>query len=548
MKISIIIVNYNVKYFLAQCLNSVLCAIEDMDTEIFVVDNNSSDGSVEMLKEKFPAIKLIENHENVGFAKANNQAIREASGEYILLLNPDTLVESETFRKCVQFMDDHDDAGALGVKMLNGKGEFLPESKRGLPLPNVAFYKIFGLAKLFPKSKKFGSYHLTYLDNNEIHDVEVLSGACMMLRKSVLDKIGYLDEDYFMYGEDIDLSYRITQNGYKNYYYPKTKIIHYKGESTKKDSLNYVIVFYRAMQIFVKKHFSDKGGKMFNHIMDFGIWFRAFLSILKRCFIKIIPPFIDFIFIIIGLYALSAYWEVAVLSFRDAPPLFPPIYRQLVIPLYAITWIICIALCKGYKKPILMRNINKGILIGTMIILLVYALLPETFRFSRAVLLFGSGWTIIALNAIRYLFHNLHIKSYSIENKGNKRITIIGNLENSEKLAIFTRLLNPQLDFCGIVLLVPNTRKSRELQLGNIEQIDEIITKYGIEEIIFSAEDIAVGKIIHYMEKLQPHRTEFKIASHKELTVIGSQSIFAAKEVDIPVKQAVLFKKKRFFS
>ena len=174
-----------------------------------------------------------------------------------------------------------------------------------------------------------------------------------------------------------------------------------------------------------------------------------------------------------------------------------------------------------------MRNINKGIFIGTMMVLFVYALLPETFRFSRAVLLFGSGWTIIALNAIRYLFHKLHIKSYSIENKNNKRIAIIGHLENSEKLAIFTRLLNPQLDFCGIILLTSNTRKSRELQLGNIAQADEIITKYGIEEIIFSVEDMSIGKIIHYMEKLQPHHTEFKIASSKELTMIGSQSIFA---------------------
>ena len=524
MKLSIIIVNYNVQYFLAQCLNSVLDAIESIDAEIFVVDNNSSDDSVEMLKEKFPAIKLIENRENTGFAKANNQAIKEASGEYILLLNPDTLVESETFRKSLQFMDEHSDAGALGVKMLNGKGEFLPESKRGLPLPNVAFYKIFGLTKLFPKSKKFGSYHLTYLDNNEIHAVEVLSGAYMMLRKSVLDKIGYLDEDYFMYGEDVDLSYRITQNGYKNYYYPETKIIHYKGESTKKDSLNYVIVFYRAMQIFVKKHFSGNGNNIFNHIMDIGIWFRAFLSILKRCFIKIIPPVIDLLVILAGLYALSAYWEDIVLLGS-----FPAIYRQIVIPLYEITWIVCIALCKGYKKPILMRNINKGILIGTVIILLVYALLPETFRFSRAVLLFGSGWTIIALNAIRYLFHRLHLKSYSIENKNNKRIAIIGNLENSEKLAIFTKLLNPQLDFCGIILLISNTRKSKELQLGNIAQADEIITKYGIEEVIFSVEDMAIGKIIHYMEALQPHHIEFKIASIKELTMIGSQSIFVGK-------------------
>ncbi len=468
---------------------------------------------------------------------------QHVSGEYILLLNPDTLVKRETFLKTVRFMDEHDDAGALGVKMLNGKGDFLPESKRGLPLPNIAFYKIFGLSKLFPKSKKFGSYHLTYLDNDEIHAVEVLSGAFMLLRKSVLDQTGYLDEDYFMYGEDIDLSYRITQSGYKNYYYPETKIIHYKGESTKKESLNYVIVFYRAMQIFVKKHFSNTGSKIFSHIMNLGIWLRAFLSILKRCLLKIIPPVLDFIIIIIGLYILSTYWEHAVLSFRGSS--FPPIYRQLVIPLYVLTWITCIAICKGYKRPIMMRNINKGILIGTAIILFIYALLPETYRFSRAVLIFGTAWTIITLNSIRYLFHKLHIKSYSIENKNNKRIAVVGNLEGGEKLALFTRLLNPDLFFCGIVLRTTDSQKSDELILGNVDQMDEIISEYGIEEIIFSSEEISADEIISYIEKWKSHHPEFKIASFSALTVIGSHSVFAAKESITPSKESII--KKRIF-
>ena len=220
MKLSIVIVNYNVEHFLEQCLHSVYTALEGIDGEVWVVDNNSVDGSLTMLERKFPQAKLIANKENVGFARANNQAIRQSQGEYVLLLNPDTLVEPDTFSKCIDFMDNTPDAGGLGVKMLNGNGEFLPESKRGLPVPSVAFYKIFGLSKLFPKSKKFGAYHLTYLSPDEIHSVDVLSGAFMLMRKSVLDKVGLLDEDYFMYGEDIDLSYRITQGGYKNYYFP----------------------------------------------------------------------------------------------------------------------------------------------------------------------------------------------------------------------------------------------------------------------------------------------------------------------------------------
>ncbi|HOP13527.1 MAG TPA: glycosyltransferase family 2 protein, partial [Lentimicrobium sp.] len=243
MKLSVVIVNYNVKYFLEQCLHSVEAAIRDLDAEVFVVDNNSVDGSVEMVREKFPRIRLIANTVNTGFSVANNQAIRESSGEYVLLLNPDTVVELDTFTRSVEFMDAHPDAGGLGIKMVDGSGKYLPESKRGLPTPAVAFYKIFGLSALFPKSKIFGQYHLGYLDRDQTHVVDVLAGAYMMLRRETLEKTGLLDETFFMYGEDIDLSYRITKAGYKNYYYPGARIIHYKGESTKKSSINYVFVF-----------------------------------------------------------------------------------------------------------------------------------------------------------------------------------------------------------------------------------------------------------------------------------------------------------------
>ena len=234
MTLSIIIVNYNVKYFLEQCLIAVQKACSGIEAEIFVVDNNSADDSVEMVHNRFTTVKLIANKDNKGFSAANNQAIRQATGKYILLLNPDTVVEEQTFHMVCAFMEAHDNAGGLGVQMIDGKGNFLPESKRGLPTPTVAFYKIFGLSNLFPRSKTFGRYHLGYLDKNETHIVDVLSGAFMLIRKTVLDKIGLLDEDYFMYGEDIDLSYRITKAGYKNYYFPDTRIIHYKGESTKK--------------------------------------------------------------------------------------------------------------------------------------------------------------------------------------------------------------------------------------------------------------------------------------------------------------------------
>lgn len=292
-KLSVIIVNYNVRHFLEQCLLSVRKAIEHIDAEVYVVDNNSVDGSQAMLKEKFPDITLIESKDNLGFSKGNNLAIRKAVGEYVLLLNPDTVVEESTFQKCIDFMDERPDAGALGVKMLDGDGNFLPESKRALPTPWVAFYKIFGLARVFPKSKKFGKYHLSYLSKDENHEVEVLSGAFMMMRKECLDKIGHLDETFFMYGEDIDLSYRVILGGYKNYYFSETKIIHYKGESTKKGSLNYVKVFYNAMIIFARKHFSRNRQNFFILLIRLAIYFRALLAVGNRVVQRIAFPVIE---------------------------------------------------------------------------------------------------------------------------------------------------------------------------------------------------------------------------------------------------------------
>ena len=218
--LSVVIVNYNVVNFLEQCLNSVLAASQNLRIEIFVVDNNSVDGSVALVMDKFPSVQVIANTENVGFSKANNQAIMQSKSRYVLLLNPDTVVEQDTFDKCIAYMDAHPNVGGLGVRMLDGKGRFLPESKRGLHTPAVSFYKIFGLSKLFPKSKKFGTYHLGFLDEHQIHEIDVLSGAFMLMRAETLENVGLLDEAFFMYGEDIDLSYRIQQGGYSNVYFP----------------------------------------------------------------------------------------------------------------------------------------------------------------------------------------------------------------------------------------------------------------------------------------------------------------------------------------
>lgn len=255
-------------------------ASRNLDSEIIVVDNASGDDSMSYLPSRFPDVRFIANAQNTGFAKANNLAISLSKGEYILLLNPDTVLGEEVLDDAIAFMDKTPDAGALGVKMLDGQGNFLPESKRGFPSPWTSFCKVTGLSYMLPKSKIFGRYHVKYLSENETHRIEVLSGAFMLLRRTAIEKSGLLDEDFFMYGEDIDLSYRITKSGYYNYYLP-LRIIHYKGESTKKGSLKYVRIFYDAMHIFVQKHYPhyQTTGIIF---LKTGIWARASLSALKR--------------------------------------------------------------------------------------------------------------------------------------------------------------------------------------------------------------------------------------------------------------------------
>ncbi len=276
MRLSVVIVNYKVKHFLEQCLRSVERAADGIAVETIVVDNASGDGSVEYIKERFPAVTLIASEENLGFARANNLAIRKSCGEYVLLLNPDTIVPENCFREFLKFMDSKPEAGGCGAYMLHSDGSFALESRRGLPTPFVAFCKMSGLAALFPKSRTFGRYYMRYLDENKPSRIEIMSGAFMFLRRCALAKAGLLDEDFFMYGEDIDLSCRIMKSGYDNYFLP-VRMLHYKGESTVKSSYRYVHTFYQAMQLFFNKHYSHYS-LLLSLPISIAIWVRAMLA------------------------------------------------------------------------------------------------------------------------------------------------------------------------------------------------------------------------------------------------------------------------------
>jgi GT2 family glycosyltransferase len=545
MELSVIIVNYNVKHFLEQCLHSVVKASKNISTEIFVVDNNSVDGSAQLIPEKFPEINFIANKENVGFSKANNQAIKKAKGKYILLLNPDTVVEEDTFEKAIGFMESHPDAGALGVKMIDGKGNFLPESKRGLPTPWVAFYKMFGLARLFPKSRKLGKYHLSYLDENKTHEVDVLAGAFMFLRRSVLDKTGLLDETFFMYGEDIDLSYRITQAGFKNYYFPETTIIHYKGESTKKGSLNYIKVFYNAMIIFARKHFSGGKAGLFSAFIHLAVYFRALISISGRILGKVYTPFLDALFIYAGFLFLTPFWENA----RFEPGYYPPEFLQMVVPVYILFWFLGILFSGGYKKPINLLKIIRGIIWGSVAILLVYSLVDVQFRFSRALILLGSAWALGVLVLYRLVFHRIQLKGFRLDIKKTKKIVIVGHSTEATRVRKLLEQTPVHSEVAGFVAIDKTDRGPN--YIGQLAQLKEIIQINRIDEVIFCAENISSAEIIKSMLDLTQLNVDYKIAPPESISIIGSNSIHTAGDLYVlnvnAISKASNKRKKRFF-
>lgn len=520
MKLSIIIVNYNVKYFLEQALLSVRKAVSPLGVavETWVVDNNSVDESVQMVREKFPEVKLIANKENVGFSKANNQAIRSSSGEYILLLNPDTVVEEDTFEKCLAFMDAHPRAGGLGVRMIDGSGKFLPESKRGFPSPWAAFCKTFGLSSLFPKSKLFNEYHLGYLAEQETHEVEVLAGAFMMLRRSVLNEIGLLDEIFFMYGEDIDLSYRIVQANYKNYYFPETTIIHYKGESTKKGSLNYVRVFYQAMIIFAKKHFQGRQARLFVMMLEAAIYLRALLTLVSNIFKKLWFPLLEATIIYLGLFGLKIFWERY--YYKD-PHHFERTILTFNFPLYVFIWLLTIYFSGGYDKAGGLRRLIRGLLVGTILIAAVYGFLDAAYRSSRAIIMMGTVWAIAGTALLRLGIHFWKYGNFEVGQDRAKNLVIVGTTAESERVERLLQQAQVQKKLIGVVS--PNAAADQRTYLSSLEQLNEVVQIYKIEEIIFCSKDVATQQIMHWMTRLGS-QLDYKILPEESLSIIGSSS------------------------
>jgi GT2 family glycosyltransferase len=538
--LSIIIVSYNVAYFLEQTLRSVHQALAGLEVEIIVIDNASSDNSVAMIQQVFPQVKLIANAENVGFSKANNQGIAIAKGKYILLLNPDTVIGENTLRCCFDFAEQHPELGGLGVKMIDGSGHFLPESKRGLPTPWVSFYKLFGLSALFPTSQKMGKYYMSYLPENKTHEVEILSGAFMWLRAETLQQIGYLDETFFMYGEDIDLSYRILKYGYKNYYLADTTIIHYKGESTKRTSVNYVFVFYQAMLIFARKHFSKSYASWFSVLVQLAVYFRAFIALLERLFQRISLPLLDAILIWGGMFFLTDYWQnnhKAVLETK-----YPPQFMTWVVPFYIVIWLLSAYLYGAYQKPYKIFGILKGITLGTIVVAALTNFI-EAIRFSKALIILGGVWSIFAMTTWRVLLHIKQYKNLDLEEKPQKRILIVGSETESERVTFLLQKTNPLAEIIGFLTTKNQTTYK---SIGSYEQLEQTIAIYEIDEVIFCSKDLDYQQIIATIEQLKNHKISFRIVPKESDFIIGSSSsksqgdyyhAEAAWEIATPAKQ-----------
>jgi len=517
-QLSIVIVNYNVKHFLEQVLYSVESASQNLDVETWVVDNNSVDGSMEMVESKFPWVKTIINKENLGFSKANNQAILKSKSRYVLLLNPDTVLQEDTLAKCIDYMDKNSDVGGLGVRMIDGKGCFLPESKRGLPTPKAAFYKMSGLAALFPKSREFGRYHMKYLSEWETNEVDVLAGAFMMLRNDVLAEIGLLDEQFFMYGEDIDLSYRITLAGYKNIYFPETTIIHYKGESTKKKSVNYVKVFYNAMVLFAQKHYSAQRAGRFAFWIHLAIYLRAALALVWRGASKIWVPFMDFLIVYLGYFGIARYWEA---YHKFVPNFYPIDYYLFHVPAYVFIAVIAIFISGGYDKPFRAYRVFRGAVAGTLMLFAVYAFLPKDLQFSRAILALGSAWGIGGTLLLRWIYERLKLGDVEMTQKQQKRLVLVAGNEESKRIV---DLLNQSEVSHQLLGSVYPKESNKEGFIGHIGQLNEIVEIYGANTLIFSSKDVSNSRIIEAMSEFADQNIQLKIAPNKGEFIIGSNS------------------------
>jgi len=522
MQLSVIIVNYNVKHFLEQCLCSVYKAIKvlsagnsDTLAEVIVIDNHSTDNSLEYLQAKFSDVLFIANNENLGFAKACNQGLQSAKGKFILFLNPDTIVPEDCFQKCISFLESHKEAGALGIKMLDGSGKFLNESRRSFPSPVTSLYKLSGLSKLFPLSRIFSRYHLGHLDKNKNHEVDVLAGAFMMVKKEVLDFVGGFDEIFFMYGEDVDLSYRIQKAGYKNYYFADSSIIHFKGESTRKGTLNYVRMFYKAMSVFVRKHYGGSRAGLFNFLIHIAIWVRAALSATGNFIRRVGLPLIDAGLIFLSFWLVKDFWS----SYVRTDIQYENRLLWISFPIFTIVFLIISYYTGLYDRWYKNSGLVRSAFIATIVLLAGYSLLPEQYRFSRAIILFSPLLAFVFISILRWVLLQIKVLTGVKEKKESGNIVIVGSQHDYDHTLGLMEYAGLQERILGRVAVDENDSAA----IGQLKKLKELFPTVPFREIIFCEGTLTFKNIIENIVQLPtPLRLKFHAAGSR--SIVGSDS------------------------
>lgn len=512
MRLSVVIVSYNVYHFLDNCLRSVRQAMRNIDGEIIVVDNASVDQTPELVRQHFPEVNIIANTDNRGFAVANNQGIRASKGDFILILNPDTVIGEETLGVCLNFFDQHPNAGAVGVKMLDGSGRFLPESKRGLPTLRASFMKMSGLYRLFPRSAVWNSYYQGHIREDEIAETEILTGAFMMVRRAAMEATGGFDEDFFMYGEDIDLSYRIKKAGYSVWYLPDTHIIHYKGESTRKTTVNYIMTFYRAMLIFAQKHPEFQTQRL---LIYPAIYLHGFLQVVRQAVSRWWPALTDGLLWAGSLWVVSNLW--ARFYFGD-PHYFGHTFYSINLPIYVVIMVLSLILNGAYDWPFDKKATWRGFIYGWIIMMIVYAFLPADLRSSRMIIIAGALVFLVMLWITRSVLP-IWPASRNKTGEWRKAIIVAGEAEAGR----IKELINRSKDHIEVVGVVQPEEKAPAGSLGHVGQLEDIIRVHQVEEIIFSAQDVPFGTFTAAMTRLGPS-LRYMLAASSTMNIVGSMS------------------------
>jgi GT2 family glycosyltransferase/lipopolysaccharide/colanic/teichoic acid biosynthesis glycosyltransferase len=521
MDLSVIIVNYNVRDFLESALTSVMQALKGIDGEVIVVDNASDDGSVDMVRRKFPSVRTIANDTNIGFAAANNIALRQSAGRILLLLNPDTVVQEDTFQTIMRFMDTHPDAGMAGCRILNPDGTLQPACRRSFPTPWVAFTKISGLSALYPESRIFGKYNLGYLDPDSTYEVDAISGSFMAVRREAYGQAGGLDEEYFMYGEDLDWCYRVKKAGWKVYYVSETRIIHYKGESVRRSDIDEVKHFHQAMRVFVAKN--TPGGFLAGMILRAGITVRQWLAFFSKSARPARAAIGDLLLMAVAWLSAEYLWFGEVFRF--------PGYAYPVS--FLVPWMV-VASAMYIMGAYTVRKHSLATVAGAVaagyVFISALTFFFKDYAFSRMVVLISGSLNVLFLTGWRALARRIFGSGqFARRSLFGRPALIVGADQSGREVARRLRA-NPQGGYDVVGFIDTTNRRIGEKFdgveiLGSIDNIGKIILQEKVSEVIFSTDALSYKDILSVIAKTKHRSVNFRLVPNSLEVIIGKTHI-----------------------